>query len=420
MLRSGAMDPAERTESNGVTKAIESRATGRVLKARAQHRLAASTHPHDALEGLLGTLRIATARDAVRALGLDVGFRLEDAVVVRAEIPRSIGVDFARRWLRRRIPAAAHLGIEERTDADAVLEMEIAERHGWSPRATRYAVGDDGRVAVEAFELHVVEHCNLRCAHCCNMSPFLDAHVLPVEEIAQQCRTMASALAVDVFKIMGGEPLLHPRIAEVIVAIRESRISDVVRLFTNGLLLHRMSDEFWSALDQMTISNYSSAPTPRRNLELAREKAKKHDFVLNVKDVVEFSEVLSPKLRSDAAETRRTFENCWLRHRCLVVRNGVFYTCTRAAYAGEFVKRIRVDAPPSDFFERLEGDGVSLAGPDLKGRMLAYLNREEPLESCRYCFGGDGPISSHEQLAAVDIASGRTRSSRSRHRVEPT
>src|SRR4029077_1053151 len=100
-----------------------------------------------------------------------------------------------------------------------------------SPVRALYTQGEGGRVRVEAFELHVVEHCNLRCANCCNMSPLVPERTLTVAEVADLCARMAAVLDVDVFKIMGGEPLLHPDIAGVLQAIRRSGISPRVRLF---------------------------------------------------------------------------------------------------------------------------------------------------------------------------------------------
>ena len=71
----------------------------------------------------------------------------------------------------------------------------------------------------------------------------------------------------------GREPLLHPDITGALHAIRRSGISGTVRLFTNGLLLHRMGDDFWEALDELTISNYASAPVKPVVLQAARDKA---------------------------------------------------------------------------------------------------------------------------------------------------
>ena len=218
---------------------------------------------------------------------------------------------------------------------------------------------------------------------------------------------MAQHLAVDVFKIMGGEPLLHPRITDVLRAIRHSGISQVVRLFTNGLLLHRMDDAFWQALDQLTISSYASAPVKRELLDEYRDKARRFDVILNVKPVDQFSQVMAGARNDDDAAVQKTYDACWLRDRCLIVRNGRFFKCTRAAYFAEYQARIAVEGPHPDPAAVVTADGIAVDAPDLDARLLAYMNAPAPLQSCRYCLGSSGPLVPHTQLTRHMIKQGQ-------------
>jgi hypothetical protein len=174
-----------------------------------------------------------------------------------------------------------------------------------------------------------------------------------------------------------------------------------VRLFTNGLRLHAMPDAFWEALDELTISTYASAPVKPAILAMARERARRHDFVLNVKPVDEFSQVLSPRYQADP---RETFARCWLRHRCLVVRDRRFYTCTRAAYAGDFLARVGHEPSPAPLDRT--GDGIAIDAADFGAELEAYLNRSVPLAACHYCFGGDGATETHYQLTRDEVRAG--------------
>jgi len=241
------------------------------------------------------------------------------------------------------------------------------------------------------------------------MSPYVAERTLAVREIERLCNVMAEQFSVDVFKIMGGEPLLHPEITEVLHAIRRTEISKTIRLFTNGLLLHKMNDDFWGALDELTISSYTSAPVKPAQLEIAHAKAREFDFVLNVKPVSEFSEVMRADRVHDDHAVRETYEKCWLRHRCLVVRGGRFTMCTRAAYAEEFHHTLLHGEHPEDRDRSLANDGVPISTPDLGNALLAYLNRTTPLASCRFCYGGNGPVAAHTQLSKADVREARLR-----------
>ncbi len=341
--------------------------------------------------------------------GQGFGFRLEDLFDARILARTEAEGAEAVRQLRRVLSASASITVEPTPllpDGAAIaVAARFAEPNG--VRARNHYRIEGTRVRVEAFELHVVEHCNLSCAHCCNMSPYLDEHTMTVEEIDAQCREMATHLKADVFKIMGGEPLLHPNISEVLRVIRKSGISDVVRLFTNGLLLHRMDDDFWRALDQITISDYSSAPVKPALLERYREKAREFDVVLNVKPVDRFSQVMSSTRVDEDEKVQATYDACWLRDRCLIVRGGAFFKCTRAAYFHEFQTRIEVDRPEPASAEIVRKDGVSLEGPDFQVRLLEHLNAKTPMGACRYCQGSSGQMVPHTQLTKLDVRRGR-------------
>ncbi len=364
----------------------------------------------DALRDGIEALRAQTARPALAQHGIDIGFRVEDALEIEVRYAAKNSDDAAElmRHLRRIFPASCSVRLtaaEHTTAARIELDARFVERDGTRRRAPYVRI--DGRLHVEAFELHVVEHCNLRCAHCCNMSPYLDERFLSVEEIEAQCQRMASHLCVDVFKIMGGEPLLHPRITDVLRAIRRSRISPIVRLFTNGLLLHQQDDAFWAVLDQLTISNYSSAQVRPELLDRALAKARAFDVLVNVKPVDAFSQVMATCRHDSDAKVQATYDACWLRDRCLIVRDGQFFKCTRAAYFREFQTRIAVTDPAPDPAAVVRADGVALDDPAFDKKIFAYMNDTRPLGACQYCQGSSGALVPHTQLTRTQIRSGR-------------
>jgi hypothetical protein len=64
-----------------------------------------------------------------------------------------------------------------------------------------------------------------------------------------------------------------------------------------------------------------------------------------------------------------------------------------------------VHEAPAEPLDR-NGDGIAIDEPDLAGLLETYLNREEPLGACRYCFGGDGATEPHYQLTKAEVRSG--------------
>jgi len=367
--------------------------------------LASGSGPLDeALSRAFAAIRAVSARENVARLGRDQGYRIEDAVRIEARGLDSADVARATRWLSRRLPPRASVSCSCEPGEGLTLRALIAPR---APEQARsYEVDADGCVAVESVELHVVEHCNLRCAQCCNVSPYLPERTLSVADVRATYERLREVVRPDVLKIMGGEPLLHPDVGGLMRAVRESGVAPRVRLFTNGLLLRQLDDTAFAALDELTVSSYASAPLRPELVAETEERARRFDVVLNLKPVDTFSTVLSSKARS-AVEAQAAYDACWLRHRCLVVRGGVFYKCTRAAYHADYHAHVDVDARDTDAEATQRAQGIPLALPDFAARLAVYLGSPDRIASCTHCHGSSGPLAPHVQLRKRDVKGGR-------------
>lgn len=241
-----------------------------------------------------------------------------------------------------------------------------------------------GRITTWALEAHVADHCNLRCANCCTLSPSLQARLLEPAELARDLATLRPVLAPQLFKLTGGEPLLHPRIAELAAVARESAIAPEISVTTNGHLAIRVDPALWRGIHRMTVSLYPSAPLPQATLEFIRARCEQHGVALRLKAAANFQVMDAATPHADATQV---FADCWLRHRCHMVRDGRFYLCTRPPHLAD------VHGEAS-----LHDDGVALDAPDLRQRLHGYLTRSEPLDSCRLCMGASGQLQAHSQL----------------------
>jgi cyclic pyranopterin phosphate synthase len=253
----------------------------------------------------------------------------------------------------------------------------------------RYEV-NAGRLSTWALETHLVDHCNLRCAHCCTRSPELAERFVDPEALAADLARAAAVLAPTVFKLTGGEPMLHPRVVEILAVVRASKIASTVSITTNGLLAAQMPEAFWRGLDRMTVSRYSSAPLPERTLGILRERCAAHGVVLTEKTIDRFQVLDAPP---DEPGASARFAACWLRHRCHMLYAGRFYACTRPPH----LEQVGVAAGLG------EDDGVSLdaPAPTLLRRLVDYLERDEPLVSCTHCLGASGAWEAHQQLPRI-------------------
>lgn len=98
--------------------------------------------------------------------------------------------------------------------------------------------GDRADYPLNRLYVYLTEGCNLACRHCW-LSPGFDPHGTryPVLELAalETVLDEAMPLGLSSVKLTGGEPLLHPRIEDVLRCLQDAAVG--LNVETNGLLL---------------------------------------------------------------------------------------------------------------------------------------------------------------------------------------
>ncbi|WP_049620630.1 GTP 3',8-cyclase MoaA [Frateuria defendens] len=115
--------------------------------------------------------------------------------------------------------------------------------------------------ALHDLRISVMDRCNFRCTYCMPASTYGEDYVfldndarLSFDEIERICR-QAAALGVTKLRLTGGEPLLRPKLPDLVRRLRAIDGIDDIAMTTNGVLLPRHADELKRAgLDRVTIS----------------------------------------------------------------------------------------------------------------------------------------------------------------------
>lgn len=220
-------------------------------------------------------------------------------------------------------------------------------------------------ISIGHLDLNIVTHCNMRCAGCSHASPFSKAWFMSEETIQIDLLTLKPILTPRTVHIVGGEPLLHPKLTAILKLVHGMGFR--TSIITNGKLLPRMPDEFWKSLEYLQLSVY--APLDRGVVRLAEEKSKALGFGLGVTEFTEFYKQLIPM--SDGS----SFHNCPWKTDCYTVHDGFFYLC-----------------PQSTFFpSRFMGLAATVDGLPLDGitekKLREFMDRKQPFNACKICRG---------------------------------
>jgi len=256
-------------------------------------------------------------------------------------------------------------------------------------------VSNREKLRVSAMEYNLTEHCNLSCYQCDHASPLMAKKFASLADFERDIRAFSEAAHVEEFRLVGGEPLLHPELLEFMKVARDAGVGDSIKVYTNGVLLHTMPDEFWALTDILWISTY---PGVRRRMsdEDIAEKCNAHGVLLDLRPVITgFNRSCINNPIEDKDLVRRIFSQCKManEYSCFSIYEGMFFRCSVAPFMQARLRMAGIDFPGP------EADGIRIHGnPRLAEEIDARVRSNEPLKACTYCLGSSGPMIGHRQM----------------------
>lgn len=230
-------------------------------------------------------------------------------------------------------------------------------------------------------EFLLTDYCNLNCKGCTHFSPLAEREFEPLEMVSRQMEKLAAVCgdAVKQVYLIGGETLLYPDLTQAMDVARRYFHDQKIYIFTNGLLLPRMSADFWEAARRndiiIAITRYPIKFDYDAAEELCRTKgvdvevfADRSDNEMNF-----FRFALDPEGRQNRYITHF---KCYNRG-CISVAGGYVYPCSICACVHNLNRATGTDFQLTDK-DRLDVNAITNV------RQIKRL-RDLPSDFCRYC-----------------------------------
>lgn len=204
-----------------------------------------------------------------------------------------------------------------------------------------YEIYENGRVYFPSISFLPSTRCNLNCEACLNFTPYMDHFdERDWEQIKADVDTFFSSIDyIMLFHISGGEPLLYPKIGELIEYI-DNNYRDKIYFFrtvTNGTVVPK--DELLERISkhdiEITVDDYREAvPESKDKFDRLLEKLEKYNIKYEINKVDTWID-LAPFTtdHSDWSEQRlgKHFDGCHVPWQEL--REKKIYSCNYASYA---------------------------------------------------------------------------------------
>jgi organic radical activating enzyme len=237
-----------------------------------------------------------------------------------------------------------------------------------------------------ALELHAVRHCNLSCKGCSQSSPLLSEAYEDVEVMQQALSNLSGALICQKLQVLGGEPLLHPRLIDILRVASKSGLAPSLSIKTNGLLLSRMPEAFWQLTNHVIVSVYPATDQAlSRERKRLDERASAHGTVLSFRPFSQFRYITKSQATASPALVTHTFQRCEYKRFTHSLRAGRLYRCAPS-----------VNLASAQHLHEEDRDSIDALSPlNLGTRLTQFLSSNKPLNSCCFCLGSSGSSADH-------------------------
>jgi hypothetical protein len=176
-----------------------------------------------------------------------------------------------------------------------------------------------------------------------------------IEAFSKDLEALGRVFHSKQLRRLGGEPLLHPQLIDLLTEARRICVADSLVLITNGVLLHKAPSELWELIDQLCISVYPGVSRRLDDEECARI-CNAHGVRLAITDYQTFQKTVINNRIDDPELVKVIFRDCknasdWS---CHAVHDGRFYKCSIAPFMGARL------ALRGIAFDNIPVDGVAL------------------------------------------------------------
>ncbi|MDR0551496.1 MAG: 4Fe-4S cluster-binding domain-containing protein [Spirochaetaceae bacterium] len=229
-------------------------------------------------------------------------------------------------------------------------------------------------------EIHVVEHCNLNCKTCNHFSCLAREEYLDPENFEKDIKCLSEITKrLYQIKLLGGEPLLHPRLTCFFPIVRKYFPDTPLQLTTNGILLTKQPEQFWLDCRKNKVLISISQYPIKLDREEIRRLSRQYKVRVEFNGTTEANRFVKMPLDITGSQnSKKSFHKCAISWGCCVtLRDGRIYTCCIAGHIRFF----------NEYFNQSlavrEEDYVDIYKIKNIKEIIDFL--EKPFPFCRYC-----------------------------------
>lgn len=231
------------------------------------------------------------------------------------------------------------------------------------------------------FAFSLASHCNLNCKGCAHFSPLSGEEFPDFDEAERDFARLGELFGgtCNYISLMGGEPLLNPRIEDYCRMARNYFPNGDVQILTNGILLLKMPDSFYQTCKEAQISIHVTPYPIKLDHKAIRKRCRRYGvpyhFYWDQTSKNEFFRYVIDE--SGSQDAVQSFIHCADANNCLFLYKGRMYPCGAGTHFRIF------DQYYQSGMELTDEDSVDIY--KVRGGWELLLELAKPAPMCRYC-----------------------------------
>lgn len=227
-------------------------------------------------------------------------------------------------------------------------------------------------------DIHIVEHCNLNCKSCAHFSPIAEQSYISLDKLENMYKNL-QPIYKKFFKsihLMGGEPLLHPNIEQIIRLTRKYFPNTEVQIVTNGIKILQKSEYFFETCAKNHIVFYISQYPLAIDYKTICKKLESYGIKFIISKQINY--FLCYLLDSTGNQNPvESYKKCEYAGFCIQLKDNKLFPCFQSAHIEHINKFFNTN------FIYKEGDYIDLNYPISKRIFKEFISTPRPF--CRYC-----------------------------------
>lgn len=266
--------------------------------------------------------------------------------------------------------------------ASIVKELQYSYKYQWCLNDENLVIGKDTK-KIHGVEIYLVDYCDLNCAYCANFSTLYNKSKTPrsVEHIINELSNLTKYRDdIQLIKLLGGEPLLHPKLGAILSIVRKMFPNNEIQIITNGTLYKRLPELQKDIINNNIMITLSLYPVENSNEIVSSFK----QFIpSNLLYINSFPTDIGFQYKHLMKETHDEYDkiyHCIYRNSCTRLDGNKLYLCEYAANLNnlkDFYKDRSINLTNDDAFIELTDD---VSADD-----IAYFCYNAVPDLCHHC-----------------------------------